>query len=81
MACPHHPPVHSVEQICPLCGHRRRTAEDRFDARQGVGAARWIRAAIAPLGPLVGPLAALLLPQTANPYPLYRAVVTEHAIL
>jgi len=45
------------------------------------GAARWIRAAIAPLGPLAGPLPALLLPQTANPYPLYRAVVTEHAIL
>ena len=34
-----------------------------------------------PLGPLAGPLPALLLPQTANPYPLYRAVVTEHAIL
>jgi hypothetical protein len=45
------------------------------------GAARWIRAAIAPLGPLAGPLPALLLPQTANPYPLYRAVVTEHTIL
>jgi len=45
------------------------------------GAARWIRAAIAALGPLAGPLPALLLPQTANPYPLYRAVVTEHAIL
>jgi hypothetical protein len=34
-----------------------------------------------PLGPLAGLLPALLLPQTANPYPLYRAVVTEHAIL
>ena len=45
------------------------------------GAVRWIRAAIAPLGPLAGPLPALLLPQTANPYPMCRAVVTEHAIL
>jgi hypothetical protein len=42
---------------------------------------RWIRAAIAPLGPLAGPLSALLLPQTANPYPMYRAVVAKHAIL
>ena len=45
------------------------------------GAVRWIRATIAPLGPLAGPLPALLLPQTANPYPMHRAVVAEHAIL
>ena len=45
------------------------------------GAVRWIRAAIAPLGPLAGPLPALLLPQAAKPYPMYRAVVTEHSVL
>jgi hypothetical protein len=45
------------------------------------GAVRWIRTAIAPLGPLAGPLPALLLPQAANPYPMYRTVVTEHSIL
>ena len=37
------------------------------------GAVRWIRAAIAPLGPLAGPLPALLLPQAAKPLPMYRA--------
>ena len=37
--------------------------------------------AIAPLGPLAGPLPALFLPQAAKPYPTYRAVVAEHSIL
>ena len=45
------------------------------------GAVRWIRAAIAPLGPLAGPLPALLLPLAAKPYLMYRAVVTEHSVL
>jgi hypothetical protein len=39
------------------------------------GAVRWFRAAIAPLGPLAGPLPALLLPLAGKPYPMYRAIL------